>query len=598
LAKRFIFTVVVPQGEERRVEFVGESATIGRLSTADIRVHDATVSRLHARLYVTDTGELRIESTGGAGGITLNGKVTEDAPLNPGDVIALGRSEVTFRGEEDAVDSVVASTRLSDVFEASPDVRAAHEQMEQRKRSGNHPSQVPLSEEPVTRTPEQAGGDTSVVLVDMEEPVSSDNAQLEIDLCWQDRQLTLEHFETGPVRVGQELEIPIDEDELQGLTLFDRGPGGWFVTVPPRVDWRPRGAREPVDVATVEGSFVGPSGPAAPIGVRDSGEMMIGAIQLKYRLVAPGHIVPIGRFSQINFDLINLMLLSFLVHAALLIAFSLHPPQVKTLEEWLTERPNRFARLIVEPKKEKKEKKKVAKARKVDGKKQDKPKSGSDDGKQKPKEKAAKSQATEADAKAVEQKLATLFGDSQGAASKVLGDGAPDISRALGEIAGEDPLAGLVGLQTSGRANNDGRLVDTRLKTQGRAGGNRDYGANLARLKKKKKLDISVSSGPANVRGALDPEVVRRVVRRHRAQIKYCYELELLRTPGLEGKVQVQWVIGPDGRVNRTKISSTTMKSPNVEACIQRKIRTWVFDQPKGGGVVVVNWPFFFKEAG
>ena len=63
------------------------------------------------------------------------------------------------------------------------------------------------------------------------------------------------------------------------------------------------------------------------------------------------------------------------------------------------------------------------------------------------------------------------------------------------------------------------------------------------------------------MRGALDPEVVRRVVRRHRAQIKYCYELELLRTPGLEGKVQVQWVIGPDGRVSRTKISGTTMKS-------------------------------------
>ncbi|MBM66757.1 MAG: hypothetical protein CMH55_11050 [Myxococcales bacterium] len=598
MAKRFIFTVVVPQGQERRVEFVGESATIGRLSTADIRVHDATVSRLHARVYVAESGVLRVESTGGAGGMMLNGQVTEDGELVPGTVIALGRSEVTYVGEEDAVDSVVASTRLSDVFEASPDVRAAHEQMEQRKRSDTHRVQPPLTEASTGAGTGPVDRETSVVLVDMEEPISSDNAQLEINLSWQDRQITLEHFETGPIRVGQELEIPIDEASLQGMTLFDRSPSGWFVTVLPQMNWRPKGAPTPVDVASVQGSFQGPSGPAAPIGVHDAGEMQLGEIKLSYRLVAPGHVIPIAYFSQINFNLINLMLLSFLAHAALLIAFSLHPPQVKTLEEWLTERPNRFARLIVEPKKEKKQKKKVAKARKVEGKKKDKPKAGSDEGKQKPKEKAAKSQATEEDVKAVEKKLATLFGDSQGAASKVLGDGAPDITRALGEIAGEDPLAGLVGLQTSGRANNDGRLVDTRLKTRGRAGGNRNYGADLAKLKKKKKVDIAVSSGPADVRGALDPEVVRRVVRRHRAQIKYCYELELLRTPGLEGKVQVQWVIGPDGRVNRTKITSTTMKSANVEACIQRKIRTWVFDQPKGGGIVVVNWPFFFKEAG
>ena len=593
MAKRFIFSVVVPQGQERRVEFVGTSATMGRLSTADIRVHDATVSRLHARVYTAESGQLRVESTGGAGGLTLNGKSIDDAPLNPGDIIGLGRSEVTYRGQDDAVDSVVANTRLSDVFEASPDVRAAHEQMEQRKRSDAFRARPPLGDAP-TVAPE-----TSVVLVDMEEPVSKDNAQLEIDLNWQDRQITLEHFDVGPVRVGQEVEIPIDEESLQGLTLFDKGPGGWFVTVPAQVEWRPNGAASPVDITDFQGRFMGPSGPAAPINIRDSGEMQIGSIRLRYRLVAPGHVIPVAPFSQINFDLINLLLLSFLVHAALLITFSLHPPQVKTLEEWLTERPNRFARLIVEPKKEKKkDPKKVAKARKVEGKKKDKPKVGVDEGKQKPKEKAAKSQATEADVKAVEQKLNSLFGDSQGAASKVLGDGAPDITRALGEIAGEDPLAGLVGLQTSGRANNDGRLLDTRLKTRGRAGGNRNYGANAARLKKKKKVDIAVSSGPADVRGALDPEVVRRVVRRHRAQIKYCYELELLRTPGLEGKVQVQWVIGPDGRVSRTKISGTTMKSRNVEACIQRKIRTWVFDQPKGGGIVVVNWPFFFKEAG
>ena len=43
---------------------------------------------------------------------------------------------------------------------------------------------------------------------------------------------------------------------------------------------------------------------------------------------------------------------------------------------------------------------------------------------------------------------------------------------------------------------------------------------------------------------------------------------------------------------------STTTNTPELEKCIAGRVRTWVFPKPKGGGVVVVTYPFMFKQAG
>ena len=70
---RHVFSLVVAQGDERQAHFSGASATIGRLSTADLRVADATASRLHARIDVGEDGVLTVVDTGGAGGTTSTG---------------------------------------------------------------------------------------------------------------------------------------------------------------------------------------------------------------------------------------------------------------------------------------------------------------------------------------------------------------------------------------------------------------------------------------------------------------------------------------------------------------------------------------------
>ncbi|MEO1335084.1 MAG: AgmX/PglI C-terminal domain-containing protein, partial [Myxococcota bacterium] len=91
---------------------------------------------------------------------------------------------------------------------------------------------------------------------------------------------------------------------------------------------------------------------------------------------------------------------------------------------------------------------------------------------------------------------------------------------------------------------------------------------------------------------------IRRVIKRHIAQIRYCYERELQVTPGLFGKVSTLFVISAEGGVNQAKVEQTTLKNEKVERCVLSKIRTWKFPKPRGGGIVVVKYPFIFKTSG
>ena len=119
MSMRHLFSLVVAQGSEKQAHFSGQSATIGRLSTADLRVADATASRLHARIDVDDEGHLTVVDTGGAGGTRLNGEDVQSAQIEPGDRIEVGRSIITYlRSEEDEALAGVDES-LSSVFETS-----------------------------------------------------------------------------------------------------------------------------------------------------------------------------------------------------------------------------------------------------------------------------------------------------------------------------------------------------------------------------------------------------------------------------------------------------------------------------------------------
>lgn len=93
---------------------------------------------------------------------------------------------------------------------------------------------------------------------------------------------------------------------------------------------------------------------------------------------------------------------------------------------------------------------------------------------------------------------------------------------------------------------------------------------------------------------ALTRDEISAVVHHNRGDLQRCYDVERGQDPNLIGSIRVRWMIAPTGEVSRADVGESTMKSPALEECVSRSIRSWVFPKPKGGGVVSVNFPFHF----
>jgi hypothetical protein len=69
----------------------------------------------------------------------------------------------------------------------------------------------------------------------------------------------------------------------------------------------------------------------------------------------------------------------------------------------------------------------------------------------------------------------------------------------------------------------------------------------------------------------------------------------LNRSPTLSGKIVVKFVISGDGSVSQAKTHSSTMKGGDaVQSCINSRFMRFQFPEPKGGGIVIVKYPFIF----
>ena len=134
--------------------------------------------------------------------------------------------------------------------------------------------------------------------------------------------------------------------------------------------------------------------------------------------------------------------------------------------------------------------------------------------------------------------------------------------------------------------------------TRGKGGGLGGYGTGKGALKGKGEAAIADLGNALALDGDYDRELVRQVVRAHRAQLRFCYEDELTRHPELEGKIAARWVITGTGAVAESSVADSTLGDAEVERCLVERIRTWTFPRPKAGGEVVVTYPFLFKPNG
>jgi TonB family protein len=97
--------------------------------------------------------------------------------------------------------------------------------------------------------------------------------------------------------------------------------------------------------------------------------------------------------------------------------------------------------------------------------------------------------------------------------------------------------------------------------------------------------------------GNMDREVIRRVIRSHMPEVKFCYERALMGNKDLQGRVQVKFMIGATGKVAASVVELSTLHNQTTEQCVAEAVRRWEFPKPPAG-IVSVTYPFVFKPAG
>ncbi len=319
-------------------------------------------------------------------------------------------------------------------------------------------------------------------------------------------------------------------------------------------------------------------------------------------------------WERINYQFLNLFLVLFFLQAGFIVAANNFPYDTDVVADDLFKNPSRMAKFVIKPpepqpkppagqKSEDKEPGELAEKHKGE--------EGQMGRKDAPKTNARSApKAIDPNAKEIVKRSGILgaLGRGGGGLSTVFGSGGlgGDLRGAVGNMYG--PVVGdsygLGGLGIRGSGSGGGGQGETigigAVGTKGRGGGLGGYGTGVGGLGKKGDRDVSVSTGNAVVMGSIDKELIRKVIRDHAAQIRYCYEQQLVVNPRLQGKVAIKWIINADGSATNAQVDgpATTLEDAKVAECMMSRIQSWIFPKPKGGGIAVITYPWIFRPSG
>jgi TonB family protein len=196
--------------------------------------------------------------------------------------------------------------------------------------------------------------------------------------------------------------------------------------------------------------------------------------------------------------------------------------------------------------------------------------------------------------------LASIFGRDTALGSDTANVLGGLVGDQIGEAYGVGGL-GLVGTGSGGGGTGEVTLGLSTYGTIGKGGGGGQfagYGRGAGGLRGHRTVGPTIIVGQATVRGSLDREIIRRIIRRHINEVKFCYESELTKKVDLAGRVSVQFTIAGGGQVIASVLQSSTMGNVRVESCVVQAVRRWEFPKPTGGGIVIVSYPFNFQSNG
>jgi TonB family protein len=167
----------------------------------------------------------------------------------------------------------------------------------------------------------------------------------------------------------------------------------------------------------------------------------------------------------------------------------------------------------------------------------------------------------------------------------------------IGEAYGVGGL-GLVGSGRAGGGTASGAVGLGRVGMigTGGSGGGTSYGRGRGTgFSSRSKVLPVVRQAKAQVQGALDKDIVRRIVRAHINEVRNCYNVSLAKDPTIGGRVAIQFTIGSSGKVPTAVVAESTIKDPEVGRCVAKAVRRWKFPKPNGGGSVIVTYPFVLQ---
>ncbi len=344
-------------------------------------------------------------------------------------------------------------------------------------------------------------------------------------------------------------------------------------------------------------------------------------LRLEARFRRPPPMATVPWWERLDYRYLNLFLVLLFLQSGFMVAASTWPQGVDTLADDLFKNPSRMAKFVIKPPEP------VAKRNPALDRLAQELK-GQEPGEMAEKHKGTEGQMGKKDApktnarsapRAIDPNakdlvkntgLLAVLGRGKGASgglSTIFGTGGlgGDLRGAVGNMFG--PVVGdsygLGGLGIKGTGTGGGGQGETigigAVGTKGRGGGLGGYGTGVGGLGRKSDRDVAVDTTNVRILGAIDPELIRKVIRENASQVRYCYEQELTLNPKLEGKVAIQWQIGPDGRASGCAVhGDTTLMNEKVQQCIMSRIVTWQFPKPKGGGIAIVKYPWILRMAG
>lgn len=382
----------------------------------------------------------------------------------------------------------------------------------------------------------------------------------------------------------------------EGFPIAESSGGGYRVFVPPRAE---------LDRRRSDGTFA----PVPPTEVEKSGGRRSISLQLGSAVVlregdmaclafvAPP---PERAFSNPFRNrpwFFIILLLGFLSPSIYWVLFG---PKLDDLADFSAKNLNPVAvRLLAPPKKE--EKKKEPEKKKDEPKKEEAKK----EPKKEPEKKVAKPtpkpvpQPKVEPPKDVTKALAKVTAagpamKSMLAAISKIGPGGNNTAFKLSGLVGKGPLASTNGLPGIGIGKGGGGREILLGAGGGGIGalGVGSVGKGPVRSGVTKAVSTSIAS-----QGQIDKEAVAKVINSHLAEVQRCYEAALMKTPGLAGKVVLEWSISTSGKVISSKSKSSSLKDVSVEACILRSLNNWQFPPAKGNSVII-TYPFIFNAVG